>query len=215
MVSPPMPSAARCADGIDAARHAADDGEPGVRQIGRQTLGGRGPVLGGPAGADHAQRDRLEQVYTGTAREQRDRRIENLSQAGRVRGIGKRNQASARFEHFLLLVDGVIESTSAGDGLRHAAGESSGFELRSRGAEDRLRRAELFQELVRLARAEAGDEAEGEPVELFFFGDGGGNHREFSHGGAGTPLNFSKQAATARSEECSRRDHGRLSTRLF
>lgn len=76
----------------------------------------------------------------------------------------------------MLLVDGVFEGAAARDGAGEATGEAGGFEFVGGGAEDGLGGAELGEELAGFAGAEAGDEAEGEPVEFVFLGEGGGRH---------------------------------------
>ena len=84
--------------------------------------------------------------------------------------------AVSGFEHLLLLIDGVVEGAAAGDGLSEAAGEAGRFEVLAGSAENRGGRAELRDELPGFARAEAGDQAQGEPVQFIFFGQGGGDH---------------------------------------
>ena len=71
---------------VDAARHAADNGQPCVRQIGRQPLA-RGRSIGRrPARPHHAQHDGLEQFHASAGKQQ-DGRIVDFLEARRVARI--------------------------------------------------------------------------------------------------------------------------------
>ncbi|HEX5227004.1 MAG TPA: hypothetical protein VFW44_04810 [Bryobacteraceae bacterium] len=124
------------------------------------------------------------------AGEQNDGWVEDLAQPRRIGGVRDRNQHRARFEHFLLLLDGVLESAAAGDGLGDAARKASRFEFVPRRAKNLVWRTVLGDELPGLAHPEAGDQVQGEPVELVFLCNGGGGHRCLPCG-AGRRGNFS------------------------
>ena len=65
--------------GIDAARHAADDGESGVGEVAGEAFGDGEAVGRGTAGADDAEADGLQQ-FDASAGEEQDGRIEDLAQ---------------------------------------------------------------------------------------------------------------------------------------
>jgi len=67
-----------------------------------------------------------------------------------------------------VLDGGVFERAATGDGLRHRAGHSGHFQFRSRSTEDRLRRAEAFQQLSGVPGSQTRNEFERQPVEFFF-----------------------------------------------
>ena len=124
--------------GIDAASHAADDGQTGVRQVGREPLGDSQAVGRGAARPHHAERDRLQQFHT-PARVQQNRRIEDLAQRLRIARVAHGDHHGSGLRHLLLLRHGVFKRAAAGDGLRHRTAHAGGLQFRARGAEDGLR----------------------------------------------------------------------------
>ena len=106
--------------GVDAARHSAGDGEPGVGQVGREPFRDGEAVGSGPPGAHHSDSQRLQQL-DAAAREQQHRRIENFAQPLRITRVPDGYGDSAGRSHLFLLRGGVFERASAGDRLRHGA----------------------------------------------------------------------------------------------
>jgi hypothetical protein len=89
----------------------------------------------------------------------------------------------------LLLIDGVVKSAAAREGLRQAPCEAARFQLLARRSEDGLRSSKLSDQFAGLPRTETGNQAQCEPVQLFFFGEGRGRHS--IEIGAGRPGKFS------------------------
>jgi hypothetical protein len=156
--------------GVDAARHAADDGESGARQVRGQPFGGGQAIGRGPPRADHGEVEGLQQ-FQASAGKQQNGRIEDLAQQGRIARVAAHDGDCAALGHFALLVEGVLEGAAAGDALGHRAVDSGRLQFAARGAEHGLRRAEPIQQLPRHPGAQAGDQGQRQPVQFLFTAD--------------------------------------------
>jgi hypothetical protein len=66
----------------------------------------------------------------------------------------------------MLLIHGILERASAGDALGHPGRDSGGLELGTRSPEDGLRGSEDLDQQSQLTRAQPGNHAQREPVQL-------------------------------------------------
>ena len=154
--------------GIDSTRHAADDGESRVGEVGRKPFRDRQAVRRGAARSHHSDHQALQQ-FDIAAREQQqseDRRSRaEAADRRRRRGVTSvapvwRNfcccAAASSKEHPLATV-------RATPPFNPAASSSL-----TRGAKDALRAAKTFDEQPRFPSSQTGDHAEGQPVKLLF-----------------------------------------------
>jgi hypothetical protein len=156
--------------GIDAACHAADDGESGARQVGGQPFGNRQAIGRGPPGADHGEVEGLQEFQASSGKQQNGR-IEDLAQQGRIARVAARDHDGAAFGHFALLVEGILERAAAGDALGYRAANARRLQFTARGAEHGLRRAEPIQQLPRHPGTQPGDQGQRQPVQFLFTAD--------------------------------------------
>src|ERR1039457_2438485 len=153
--------------GIDAARHPADDGETGVRQVPRQALGHCQAVGRRTPRPHYPQADGLQQL-DAPAGEQQYRRIEDLAQRLRIARIADGDRHGGALRHLLVLRGGVFKGASAGDGLRHGATDAGALQFGARGAKDGLGSPKAIQQLSRSSGAQTRDEFQCQPVKFFF-----------------------------------------------
>ncbi len=182
IVAPSRGEAGLVGSGIDAARHAGRDGEPGASQIARKAFGGGNSVGSGMAGSHDADAERAAEARRALGRKGRaaDRRCGAAARdsAGRPAGI---SCPPASFMS-CCWVGRVFETAAAGNGAGERAAQSGGFQFAGGRAENRLRSSETFEKSAGAAGAESGHQAEREPVEFFFGCQGAGKG-----GGQGHP----------------------------
>lgn len=99
--------------------------------------------------------------------EEHRRRVENIEQAGRVARVAHGDQLDTGLFQLFVLADGFLKGASAGDALRHGRRQAGRFELGRRGAENRSGGAEDADQLAGFAGAQAGNQPQCQPVELF------------------------------------------------
>ena len=133
MVLPPRGERAFVGGGIDAARHAADDGESGVREVAGEALGDGQAVGRGAAGSDDAEADGLQQ-FDASAGEEQDGRIEDFAQRLGIARVADGDCDGAGLRHLLLLGGGVFKGAAAGDGLGDGAARRRRLRVRVREA---------------------------------------------------------------------------------
>ena len=146
--------------GIDTAGHAAGDHQAEiVGEIAGQTLGHAHTVGGRVTCADHRDAGRGKRVHV-PADIHHDRRIVDLAQQGRIRGIVEREDMGAGVRGLPQLFLRQRRRLPGCDRLGGRGVQPAGFQLGERSAEDALRRAEVFGQLAGARRPQAGSQGQ-------------------------------------------------------
>ena len=177
--------------GIDATRHAAHDGQPRLRQVRGEPCAAAVPYAVGRLVPTTPQHDRLQQLPA------RARTARSAGRRSPAAGPGRRRRRNRHQRGA-----GLAASFAAAPRRRRRYIRSRwsaprcpiahAIPVRTATREISPRRVESLDQLPGFAGAEAGNQAEGQPVQFVFFGESRGEHDVLSCG-AGRARNFSQE----------------------
>jgi hypothetical protein len=163
-------------DGVDAPRHAGDDGDAGAGEVSRQAFRSGDAVGRGAACSDNSDTNRRKE-FDAAACEKEGRGIVDPPEGSGVTRIRLRDEDGASIQHHFALAGGVFEAAAARDRTSETTGKPGGFEFTGGSAEDGLRGPESLEQLIGAACSESRNKLKGKPVEFVFRREGGRGNR--------------------------------------